>query len=265
MAEILNLSGRADRIYYSDDTALVIDWKSGWREPEPAQTNAQLKVLAVLTALYLPHVTTVYVQIISGPYGVTEARYTIQELAAAYIDIMFTLRKINDPQAAFNPSPEACRFCPAVNICQHVKDLIKPIARLQHSALPDGERAAKLLDEVELLQGHLDEIRAHYSRRLEDPTYRIPGWALVPGAPRRVVADWVAARVKLEEFINANQLDALATFSVPKVEKLLGEAIGVKGEKLKEQLKVVLGDTLKENYPAPSLKRVKGQPALAAL
>lgn len=47
--------------------------------------------------------------------------------------------------------------------------------------------------------------------------------------------------------------------------KLLGESIGVKGARLKEQLKIVLGDLLEEKYPEPSLKRVKGEPKIANL
>ena len=107
------LSGQFDKVIYSGDTALILDYKSGHSQPDPAEINSQLKVLSVLVALHLPQVTTVIAQIISGPYGVTEARYSIAELAHAYNEILDTLRSIHAEDAPFNPSPEACQYCPA--------------------------------------------------------------------------------------------------------------------------------------------------------
>lgn len=251
-------SGRFDRCVYTKNKALLIDFKTGWQEPQPIEQNAQMKMLAVLVGIALPSVEQVIVQIVSGPFGVTEARYDLEALSKAYSDVLRTLRAIGAERAPFNPSPEACQWCPALNICQAVKDLVKPVAKLQYSALPDGSRAAKLLDEVELLQNHLDEIRAYYKRRLlEEADYQIPNYALVPGVPKRQVKDWIAARGKLEEFVDARELDKLASYSIPACEKLLGAAIKMKGEKLKNQFATVLGDLLELRHPEPSLKRVE--------
>ena len=54
------LSGQFDKVVYSGDTALILDYKSGHSEPNPAEQNAQLKVLAVLVALHLPQATTAH-------------------------------------------------------------------------------------------------------------------------------------------------------------------------------------------------------------
>lgn len=256
-------SGRADRVIWSGKTALVQDFKTGFSEPDPAEINAQLKILAVLAALELTQVETVYVQIISGPYGVTEKCYSIPELADAYRDILVTLKKINAPHALFAPSDEACRYCPAINICQAVKDLSGPITRLSYSSLPEGgARAAKLLDEVSLLQNYLDEIRGFYSRRLSEAPDAVPGYSMEAGAPKRAVTDWKLARQKLEEFLDKEQLDALANYSIPKIENLLAKKMGLKGTKLKNALQDILGDLLELKYPEPSLKRVSGQPKI---
>jgi hypothetical protein len=217
-----------------------------------------LKVLAVLAALYLPAITTVYAQIISGPFGVSEVKYGIEELAVAYKDILATLAKINDPQAAFNPSPEACRYCPAVNICQATKNLILPIARLQHSALPDGEKAAKLLDEIELLENHIKSIRSHYYEQISgDPEYKIPGWGLVQGVPKRTVTDWAAARKRLEEFLDAEELSKTESYTLSTVERALGKKLGLRAEKLKIRFAEILTGVIEEKFPRPSLKRVR--------
>jgi hypothetical protein len=260
------LSGRFDRVVYTPTKALVIDYKSGFSEPDPAEQNAQLKVLAVLVGLHLPAVEEVIVQIISGPFGITEARYDVAALGKAYHEIMVTLRALRDPAAPLNPSPAACRYCPAINICQAVKNFILPVAKTQLSALPDGARGAKLLDEVEVIQDHLDSIKAYYAERLNaDPAYELPGYAMVQGAPRRAVADWVAGRARLEEFIDANVLDSLASFSIPAVEKLLAEQIGIKGNKVKDKLAEILGPLLELKYPDKSLKRVSGKAQLVTV
>jgi hypothetical protein len=259
-------SGRFDRVVYTERLALVQDFKTGWAEPDPAETNAQLKFLSVLVAMNLRQVTEVVAQIVSGPHGVTETRFGLGELAHAYNDVVGTLRKLRDPQAAFNPSPEACRFCPAITICQAAKDLILPIARLQHSALPSGDRAAKLLDECELLENHIEAIRAYYAERLlNEESYAVPGWGMEQGAPRRAVTDWHTARLRLEEYIDSAELNGAESYKLASVEKYLGKKLKLKGSELKAKLAEILCGLIEEKYPAKSLKRVKGEPQLAAL
>src|SRR5258705_10601974 len=96
-----------------------------------------MKFLAVVVALHLPRtLRKVIVQVISGPHGVSEATYDYPALAKAYSDILDTLRAIQDERAPFNPSVEACRYCPAINVCPAVKKLAPTISEAE--ALPDG-------------------------------------------------------------------------------------------------------------------------------
>src|SRR5215471_12921754 len=62
------LSGRFDRVYFTEKLALVQDFKTGWREVDAAEQNAQLKVLAVLVGIALPTVEKIVAMIVSGPY-----------------------------------------------------------------------------------------------------------------------------------------------------------------------------------------------------
>jgi Protein of unknown function (DUF2800) len=254
-------SGQFDRVVYTPTVALVQDFKTGWSEPDPAEQNSQMKMLAVLVALNLPSMLReVIVQIISGPFGVTEAKYDLLALAKAYNEILATLRAIQDPLAPLSPSPEACRFCSAINICQAVKNLIAPVAKTQVSALPNGVRGAKLLDEVELLQEHLDSIREHYAQRLTaDPAYDLPGYAMVPGNIRREVKDWEAARQRLGEWLELDEINGAANYRLGDLEKALGRKLGLKGKPLKERMGEILHGLIEEKANAASLKRVKGK------
>lgn len=262
------LSGRFDRVSYTANLVLVQDWKTGWSEPQAAEQNAQMKVLAVLVALSLPKSTEIVVQVISGPYGVTEARYDIAALGEAYNEIVATLRAIGSPAAAFNPSPEACKYCGAKLICQALKDqVVTPMTKVQLSALPDGgPRAAKLLDEVTILKGLLGQIEEFYSAKLNaDPAYDLPGYAIVPGVIRREVTDWETARIRLEEYIDADEIRGAAAYRLGDIEKALGKKLKLKGKPLKEKLGEILHGLIEEKQNAGSLKRVSGQPKIKEL
>ena len=259
-------SGQADRVVYNATTALVQDWKTGWSEPDPAEQNAQLKFLAVVVAMHLPDtLREVVVQIISGPFGVTEARYDLQALGMAYGDIRSTLDKLIAADAPLTPSPDACCYCPAINICQAVRNVAAPLAKLQVSELPEGgQRAAKLLDEVALMRKLCDSIEEFYAQQVTADPNCVPGYAMTPGPQRRSVENWPAARPKLEEFIEAKQLDELASYSIPAVEKLLAKSLGIKGKRASDKLTEILGEllTIKQGLV---LKRVRREPKLISL
>jgi hypothetical protein len=260
-------SGRFDRCVYTPSVALVQDFKTGHLEIDEAEMNPQMRLLAVLVALHLPSMLReVVVQIITVFYGVSERRFSIADLAAAYTDILKTLRTIQDPMAALSPSPEACRFCGAVLVCQAVKNLVLPVAKTQVSALPDGARGAKLLDEVELLQEHLDSIREHYAQRLTaDPAYDLPGYAMVPGNIRREVVDWEAARQRLGEWLELDEINGAANYRLGDLERALGKKLGLRGKELKERMNVILTGLVEERPNAASLKRVSGKSRLVTL
>jgi hypothetical protein len=261
------LSGQFDRCVYAEEVALVQDFKTGHQEPEPAETNAQLKVLALLVALNLPTVKEIIAQIISPYYGVTEARYDIAKLSVAYNEICETLARIHDERAELVPGVVQCKRCPALNICGAVKSHIKPVTLTQVSALPDdADRAGRLLDEVELLEEHLSEIKAYYKGRASsDLTYKITGYAMVPGATRREVSDWSAAIERLRKFVPDRDLNAAQHYTLSELEAALGKALALKPKAAKEKLNLLLDGLLVEKQNAASLKRVNGKPKIAAL
>lgn len=259
------LSGRIDRAVTNGRTALLQDWKTGFSEPDPAEDNAQLKVLAVLFALNYQSVEEVICQIISGPYGVTEVRFSIGQLSSIYEGIIETLRRINSPNAPFNPSPEACRYCPAILICQAIKDVIGSVAKEQYSALPlEPERAGKLLDEVALVRNHLDQIEKFYYEKLSaDPAYRITGYGLVPGNVVRSVSDWHAARGRLEEFLDPGDLDAAETYTLGDLEAALARKLKLKAKAAKVKINKILNGLIIEKQNRASLQKTKKEIANA--
>jgi hypothetical protein len=247
----------------------VIDYKTGWREPDPAEINSQLKVLAVLVGIALPSVEEIIVMIISGPYGVTEARYNLETLSQAYREIVATLRAIKDPHAAFSPSVAACRYCPASVICKAVKEIVArtpALARDGGEALPDGEAATDLLNGIVVLERRIEQIKAYYSERMSsDPAYQIPGWSMQPGPRKRELANALAARHRLEEFVPVPELDGLASYSIPALEKLLAKTLKLKASEAGTKLAEILGELLSVKPGNLILKRGKDQKAATLL
>lgn len=235
-------SGRADRVVYLGTTALVQDYKSGFREPQAAEVNAQLKVLAVLVALQLPFITEVVAQLVTGPFGILEARYDVYQLGEAYASVVETLKRINDSDPVPQPGREQCRYCPAINICPAIEAMQTPVAQqCQAVKLPEREDAAPLLNSIEILERQIKAVKEYYTEAMKaDPTYQIPGWALVPGPQRREVKDWRGARARLAQVIDAGELDGLADYSIPAVEKLLAKSLAIKPKDAGQKLAQIL-------------------------
>jgi hypothetical protein len=261
------LSGRFDRCIYTSFVALVQDAKTGWAEPDPAEQNAQLMVLAVLVALHMLAIglplREVIVQIVSGPYGVTEARYDRAALKEAWDRIVATLRKLNDPKASLVAGITQCKWCPAQLICPANRDLLM-ITKPLISKLPETPReAGRILDEIAVLRMFFDEAEAFYKKRLnDDPTFRITHYELVPNAPRREITDVEKARLKLSEYLDEAELNRASKLTLGEIEDMLGKKLGVHGKDLKAKSNMILQGLVTEKTPKPSLKRTSNEPIL---
>jgi hypothetical protein len=251
------LSGRVDRVIFTEKTALLIDFKSGFSEPDEAVRNSQLKVLSVLVGLRFPNIEEVVAQVISGPYGISETRYNLEQLGTAYSDIVSTLRKIHNPNAPLVAGVEQCRYCPAQLICLANRDLITPITKLRTTKLPeDSERSSRLLDEITVLRKCFDEIERYYFERLSsDPDFKIDGYDLVPNTPRREINDVKAAKLRLTEYLSEDQLNEISSITITGIEKGLSQQLKLKGKELRARTNEILQGLITEKTPAPSLKR----------
>jgi hypothetical protein len=190
----------------------------------------------------------------------------MRELAIAYDDIVATYRKLMAPNAAFSPSPLACRFCPAIAICQAVKDRIAPVAALALSRLPDGQGAAALLDNIEVFQVHIDAIRAYYASRLsDDPDYQIPGYAMVPGSVVREITNWQKALGILSDHVGPEALWGAAAYRISELEKALARSQKLKAKDAKTKFNEILNGLISFKENKASLKRVKGEPKVKSL
>ena len=251
-------SARFDLLYYTQTKGLLINFKTGWTEPDPAELNAQLKVEALLVGINLPTLREITAQIVSGPFGITEHTFTAKELYGHYNDMLATLKRVEAPEPELAPSVEACRFCPAQLVCPRLRELTINFERFKVELLPtEPDKAARVLDQVSMLRGLLESAYEWYKAQAILGKFTPEGYELVPGATRREVTNWERAIPRLEEQLGMEELRRLANYSLPAIEKLVTRKLGLRGTELKNWTALVLAGLIEDKVNAPSLKRLK--------
>jgi hypothetical protein len=270
----LNLSCRFDQCIYTDDTCLIQNYKTGWREPEKVKLNAQMKVEAMLVALKISvlkgsRIKRFIVQLVTIPFGVMEAEFTWTELAGLYDDITGTLASLESTTAELHASPDACRHCSAILICQAHKDLLKPTLTLLRTSpvSDDPVRLAEALDAIAIIRGYFDEFenycKAGLTAEPPKPRLTIKDYAMVPGAEKRDWSNLEAARTALmESGVQAEKMDKLKSHTVAGYQKLYAEHFKRKPEDIKEAFHKLMDGCITVTTNKPSLKRVKGESRL---
>lgn len=275
----LNLSCRFDRCVYNDEVCAIQNYKTGFKEPEPVAVNGQMKSEALIVAVNLQRAGITpkrfVVQLVTGPWGVMEAEFSYTELAAMYEEITGTLLQLQNEYAPLNPSPDACGFCPAILICQAVKDKIPPIktllrtSRITNYTTLDAKKLAQNLDEIKVLRDYFDEFETFCKNSLDETSkesrakegsvpFEIDGYAMVPGAEKR---DWKNP----EQFLSAQQtliklgisLEGVKTHTPASYEKLYAKHYGRPVAEIKESFKQLMEGLIEYSNNKPSLKRVK--------
>jgi hypothetical protein len=218
-------SGQLDYARINNGRACLIDYKTGWsKAPEP-KDNDQLKSLAVLLRLEHPKIETVTVQVLSPYYTHYPCVLSAQELSDYEGYLRDLLEKINHKQ---EPVPgEYCKHCAGLMICPAVRKLAgnflmtKPNSiEEMPSVLPEGERAAKLLTEIALLEKWIEAARGYYKSLLVEKPDAVPGWSLYQNETR-YFSDAAKAAPALIELIGETKFWEAVSISVTKIEKAL--------------------------------------------
>jgi len=155
--------GHPDVIYHypHHGVVFIFDSKFG-RIPVPkAHQNLQLRSYAVMFAENFD-VTKVFVAITqplcAPPDDFHAAEYSAADIAASKAEILGILDECGQPNAAFNPSMEACGYCRAKHLCDAAQEIVQDLAlaKVKEMSIPELERrylqglvARKVIDQVE--------------------------------------------------------------------------------------------------------------------
>ena len=247
-------SGRADvAIRLNQRWALIIDNKSGWYEVIEADGNLQLRTLAVAAfqAWSVPNVVVAIVQPNLGKPSM--AYYDTHALLLASEEIGQIVQAAASPHAELHPSPRACRFCPARPSCPAIAQLM---GDLSTNFIPRDWSVA--LDQCEIVQMVVDDLRAQAKKLLLHDPQAIRGWHLSSNPSRANIKDAHAAAQALEGAISLPDfLSSCCSVSWPSLQKAYAASSDVPiTEKTAERnLKELLEGNLEYKPVSPSLKR----------
>lgn len=252
-------SGQADRIDLWEQNALVVDYKTGRGEVEPAERNLQLRGLAVLAKRRFPNLKKIFVAIIAPMAGgVTLAEYDEEALAAATEEVLELIKTISEEHAPRTPAPSACKYCPARAVCPEVAE--------KALALPDSpapvtlttEKLSELLLVAEYVEDYIMALRMEAKNRL---TQGVPvkGWYMKDGAKKRAIENPTAAYNILADKMSPEDFAGACSVSVPSLEKAYAKATGLKGKAAKEAFEAELAPVITSKQNASSLAREVAQ------
>jgi len=252
-------SGAIDRIdFFSDEVAVVTDYKTGRTAQGRASENQQLKAYAVLVKHHYPQLKTIYVAIIQPlAGGTTIAEYNEQELESATTEILSILSASLNPNAPRTPSPDACKWCRAKSICPEVQATHKELEVISGAVVNrlTNDELVAFDNKAEVVEAFIDEIRKEIKSRLM-AGQQIAGRKLGKGRiTRSVSSDSASVASALSSILSSDAIMACAKISVTSLEKAVAKAKGITGKDAKATLDSALGWLIETKEGEPAIIR----------
>jgi len=250
-------SGQVDRIdFFSEQVALVVDWKTGRNPQGNAESNLQLRAYSVLVKKNYPALKRIFVAIIqplAAPYTIAE--YDEENLAAADEQIQSIVDAALAPNAPRTPSPDACKYCRAKAICPEAQGVTNELV-VSPSAVPalTNEVIADYLEKADVVEGFIEALRSEAKKRLLEGQ-EIDGCKLQAGRTSRSIENPMAAFEKLgiahDLFLTACKV------SVPQLEKVFATTNDMKSKEAKAKIEELLEGVLVSKTGEPMMVRAK--------
>ena len=256
---IPRFSGQPDLVVIGDEKrALIINYKTGRLEAEPAADNLQLRTEIVLLKHVRPELEQIDAAIVEPWVTWDSERVTYDEanMVIAEAEIL----KIVD-EAAWNFERTAgpwCRHCPARCNCDESLAYIQTIPNPQVSKLfelPRGEAGVTLWEKIGLAQKLLVDLKETYKRILAVEPGALPGYVLPElGHRRRKVVDLAKFKEALAVVLAPEKIDALVDVPIGKIETLYGETVGITGKKLSTEFERLTANAVAVTNDEPFIR-----------
>ena len=254
------ISGQLDFGIQKGDRALIIDYKTGYLESVEAEKNMQLKCYAVLVKEKYPHLEEITVAIVQPRVWpeVSQAVYSLKDLALARQEIAAIILKSSDPKAERHPGPIQCKYCRAKADCPEAIALTTDLTKYENLELPT-EKLPELLDACGTAKKIIAAIESRAKSILELDSGAVVGWTLKAGATMTKVASpqKLFSRMNERHSVLPHEFVDVCDVGKGKLKALLKTASGLKGKALEDELKSLLDGITKETQKAPSLAKLK--------
>jgi hypothetical protein len=258
--------GSTDLLGRIGDRAYVIDWKFGDGVAVYAEENPQLMFYAA-AAMRTPDVkwvfdgaTEIECVIIQPTKGMTRWVTTPARIAAFEQELIRAVKRAQQPEAPLAHG-DHCKWCAARPICPVMTGAVDRALDTQIKGL-DAEMIGKYLDNADLLEGWIKDLRSLATQMLEK-SVPVPGYKLVPKRAQRQWVDEATAYEWLTQNFPEAEVTVTSVISPAKTDPLLKKAKLSMPEGL--VVSVSSGSTLaSEDDPRPAVMQI-GQQMVAAL
>jgi hypothetical protein len=259
-------SGQPDglAILEGDSLAIVWDFKTGRAEVDPAESNWQLRSLAVLVAetFAVQSVIAAIIQPWVSP-GITLAHYSRDEIATARTICLGIVKRAMQADQPRIPTAHGCHFCKAKAICPEATAIVPRMAALTLRDAPgevvDGATIARLLPHCGPAERMAAAIKARAIAMLQANPDSVPGWRLEIGTPREKIEDTatVFTRWKEEHPADADRFLEACTATKTALKPLLKAVTGLKGKSLEAEFAALIEGCTKTGKAPVSLEPIQ--------
>ena len=177
----------------------MFDYKYGRGVEVAAEENRQLMTYACGIEKENPGIKFWTVHIFQPRVGnVKKWSFDVTRLRAHKLEMIRAAKSAASSRPGFSPALETCRFCPAITICDALKNEVEVLAELTpKNEMPEiNEDTLKLLKNRDLVKNYLYKLERH-AVSLLSMGMNIPGFALEPG--RSITRLTVEGEEKLKE------------------------------------------------------------------
>ena len=222
-------SGTADLVLFNHKELHVIDWKFGQGVEVSANENPQLMAYAIgaLNYLGVHNDIAVTMHVVQPRLNNFDTYCSSKNNLDRWYRMVLleALDAANSDDPKFNPTLEACRWCPAKGFCSaRMAAAVDNAATVfaEHAKLPeiDMDNFGLLLNMAQEIEACIKDLKAH-AQHLLMAGKEVKGFKMVAGRSTRVWADENAAVDFLESRVDPEQMYNTKLVSPAQAEKLL--------------------------------------------
>jgi hypothetical protein len=266
----LLFSAQLDVYYIHEQFALVLDFKSGYLNPTPAESNWQVAaqcICLVCENKQLRHFTAgIAASRLTSKLDLTI--YEPQSLQNAEIEIRRAIWKASQPTPPRYPG-EHCRYCKAKGVCPEAAAYSSVI--LHNGLVPKLNKLGIVEAVGQMTPMQLSwvfqrsKIASQIFDACEDRLKAMPedqlaavGLKLKPGAVQRKIANVGSAIEKLQSTtgVTDDMVYDCLSLSVSKAEDMVGKALDIPKKNRRDKINEVLAGLITEKQNSPSLQTI---------